>query len=266
MPGQQVEVVTQAPSDRTEAAGLGGTPRWTALAPVAWRIWGVLAVLSIPVLLITASLRGLVAAPSLYDYGFEKYGISEAVGISPEDLKGVVAPAFIRYFTSDDERLQIRVRVAGVERDLFTEREVVHMRDVKGLIVFNSRLMWASLGVLATYAFVAALRWRFKAGPRLARTAFGGALVTIALLLALGLGALVGFDQLFLQFHLISFANDFWQLDPRQHYLIAMFPEAFFRDATLAIAATVLAEAAVLAGVAGFLLRHARKRRALAGG
>ncbi len=61
----------------------------------------------------------------------------------------------------------------------------------------------------------------------------GGGSLTLALMLALGLWALVDFGQLLLQFHLLSFANEFWQLDPTHDYLIMLFPEGFFYDATL---------------------------------
>ncbi len=52
----------------------------------------------------------------------------------------------------------------------------------------------------------------------------GGNSITLTLMLALGLGTLLGFDQLFWQFHLISFANELWQLDPTRDYLILLFP------------------------------------------
>jgi integral membrane protein (TIGR01906 family) len=79
--------------------------------------------------------------------------------------------------------------------------------------------------------------------------------LTIGLVLAVGLLSLVGFDQLFLAFHLVSFSNDLWQLDPSRDYLIAMFPEGFFLDATLWIVASTVAEAALLAAVPMALMR-----------
>ncbi len=235
---------------------------WTRglLRGLFW-LWGLALVLSIPIFLITASLRGLVAAPALYEYGFRKYGIAEAVGISQEDLDRVVGPAFIHYFRSQDELLQIRVAVRGQERDLFTDsREVIHMRDVKGLIHLDYRLMWGSLAVAVGFVVLGALVARRQLASTLARKALTGAVLTIALLAAVGIGSLVGFEALFLQFHLISFSNDFWQLDPAQNYLIALFPEGFFRDATLLLSTAVLLEAGVLAAAAALFLRWRRGR------
>jgi len=42
----------------------------------------------------------------------------------------------------------------------------------------------------------------------------GGSLVTLGILLALGIAAGVDFNGFWWQFHLLSFANDFWLLDP----------------------------------------------------
>ena len=69
-------------------------------------------------------------------------------------------------------------------------------------------------------------------------------------MLLAGVGSLVGFDRLFLAFHLISFANDLWQLDPTRDYLLAMFPEAFFFDATMLIALAASVQALLLVAIA----------------
>jgi integral membrane protein (TIGR01906 family) len=58
--------------------------------------------------------------------------------------------------------------------------------------------------------------------------------------------AIIGFDRLFLFFHLVSFSNDLWVLDPRHDYLIAMFPQGFFFDCTVVIAFLTLVEGAIL--------------------
>ena len=70
-----------------------------------------------------------------------------------------------------------------------------------------------------------------------------------------GLDELVGFEALFRAFHVVSFSNDLWRLDPRTDYLIAMFPEGFFLDATLWIAGSTVLEAAVILGASILFLR-----------
>jgi len=75
------------------------------------------------------------------------------------------------------------------------------------------------------------------------------------LMLALGLGTMLGFDQLFLKFHLISFTNKLWQLDPAKDYLIMLFPQGFFYDAALFCALATAGLAIILGGVAGGYLK-----------
>ena len=143
---------------------------------------------------------------------------------------------------------------------LFNQREVTHLKDVKGLIWLD---YWVLLGTLV-YALgyaVGSFFWHKRQyWRRLARGVVAGSSITLALMLALGLGALLGFDQLFLQFHLVSFANDFWQLDPTRDYLIILFPQGFWYDTTLFCALATAVGAVVLGGLAGGYLLLSRSR------
>jgi integral membrane protein (TIGR01906 family) len=87
-----------------------------------------------------------------------------------------------------------------------------------------------------------------------------GSGITLALTLALGLGAFLNFNQLFLQFHLISFANEFWLLDPTKDYLIMLFPQGFWYDAALFCGGITTGLAVILGGVAGVYLRRTRQQ------
>ena len=85
-------------------------------------------------------------------------------------------------------------------------------------------------------------------------------LILLGLLLALGgttlgLGTLFGFDELFLQFHLISFANDLWMLNPATDYLIMMFPKVFWYDAAIFCVITTAVLALILGGIGWMFLR-----------
>ena len=108
-----------------------------------------------------------------------------------------------------------------------------------------------------------ALGWRGFAG-RLPRYLEYGGFLTIGLVVLVGVASLAGFEQVFYMFHVVSFANDLWQLDPSRDYLIAMFPEGFFFDATMWIAGLTIAQAVILTTPAALLrLRAAvRLRRA----
>lgn len=200
----------------------------------------------VPVFLVTSSVRWVINAPWVYSYGFDKYDIpSSWMGIERSEL--LSAGAQIRdYFNNDAGWLDVRVAVRSVQRSIYNRREVLHMRDVKALVQKTYLAQIAAAVYLVAFAAVGlyVARRRFL-GPLARYAALGGGL-TIGLVVLVGLVALVGFDRVFLAFHLLSFSNDLWQLDPRTDYLIAMFPQAFFFDAAMLIALSTIGGAALL--------------------
>ena len=221
---------------------------------LAW-IPAVLFVLSIPLFLISSSVIWAVNSPGLYERGFEKYSISETTGINQEDLRQVGAD-LRRFFNIRSGPLSVRTRVRGVERDIFNPREVLHMQDVKRLVwmVYGAATVSGVYLLLVTGVGVIA-RPQF---PReVARLCFWGGGVTIGLVAAIGLFALVGFDTLFLKFHQFSFSNDLWQLN-ESDYLLLMFPQEFWLDATIWVATRAVAGAGLLMAVFGGYLAYQR--------
>ena len=214
-------------------------------------------IIAVPVFLVTGSITWAFNNIGLYEDGFEKYRIAWVSGISPEDLRQV-ALDLRSYFNSGDEPLSVRTRMFGSERDLFNEKEVLHMYDVKRLLwgVYVACAVSAALLVVLT-ASGFARQWRAHV-PVLARRALWGGGLTVGLLVAFGLVATVGFDALFLLFHRVSFANDFWQLDPRTDYLVLLFPQGFWFDATMWAALRALAGGVLLAAVGGGYLAWRR--------
>ena len=215
----------------------------------------VLFVAAAPLFLITGSVRLVINTPALYSYGFDRYDIPAYTGIEREELLDIAA-RIRAYFNDDFEYLIVPTTVRGVQvPSLYNEREILHMRDVKGLV---RGVYWVheatGLYLLAFAAFGLAL-YRRPFLARLARYAGYGGGLTLGIVLLAGVGSLIGFDRLFLAFHLVSFANDLWQLDPRRDYLIAMFPEAFFFDATMLIAIAASVQALLLVAISVALPR-----------
>jgi len=58
--------------------------------------------------------------------------------------------------------------------------------------------------------------------------------------------SLIDFNSLFYLFHIVSFSNELWLLDPSKDYLIRMFTEGFFYDAAIMVTATIMVEAVIL--------------------
>ena len=200
-------------------------------------------VVAIPLFLIITNLRVVVNAPVLYSYGFEQYEIERVTGIERGEL--LSAGKQIRdYFNNEERWLDVRIRMRGEVVPLYNTTEILHMWDVKVLIrtLYNVQLI---VGLYILLFIPAGLAIAPRVFPRmLLRLVAWGAAVTLGIVFVTGLLSLTGFSQTFYAFHVIAFTNDLWKLDPARDFLIAMFPEGFFFDATM-----VLAAATVMQGV-----------------
>ena len=227
------------------------------LKNLAMTVVAALFVVLVPLFLIAFNVRWVINFPPLYSYGFDTYDIPQRTGIEREDL--ISAGKQIRdYFNNDEEWLFVRTVVRGVSvQSLYNRREVLHMRDVKGLVegVYRVSEFSAAYLLFVTAVGIATLGRGFL--PPLARMLRWGGGLTLGLVGLVGIGSLVGFERLFLIFHLVSFSNDLWQLDPRRDYLIAMFPQGFFFDATILIAVSIIVESIALMLVPKLLLNKA---------
>ena len=219
-------------------------------------------VAAVPLLLICASVTWAVNEIRLYEHGFDTYDVPLVTGIERDDL--VAASKEIRgYFNSTREPLEIHTRVYGEEMELFNRREVLHMSDVK-------RLIWGvyAVGTAAALYILGFLGLGFylkrgDVGLAAERGALWGGELTVGVVVLVGLLAVTGFDSLFLFFHEVSFSNDFWKLDPRKDFLVMMFPQGFWFDATMFVALVTVGLALLLVGsVAALrLVRGWRERR-----
>lgn len=203
--------------------------------------------LCIPVLLLTAGLCWAVNSSWLYEYGFKKYSISQTPEPAELDLEDI-ASRLISYFNSDEEYVSLLVEKDGKPFELFTREEAIHFRDVKGLVWLDYRVLLGTLIYTLAYAGVSLFWHKRQYWRRLAWGTAGGSSLTLVLMLALGLGILLNFDQIFLQFHLFSFSNEYWSTEG---YMLLLFRERFFYDAALFCALTTTAGALILGGVSG---------------
>ena len=132
-----------------------------------------------------------------------------------------------RYLKGQTDVLQITDDTGS--RDAFSEKENLHMQDVRGLIRLL-RLIRVSAGALALFGAFALFVHARKGGDgtALLKGAAAGAclwLVCGAVLTAL---ALSGFESFFIGFHRLFFRNDLWLLNPQTDLLIALMPTTFF--------------------------------------
>ena len=120
------------------------------------------------------------------------------------------------------------------------------MRDVKTLIKGLYVLSTISLTLILTTIIwgIAIKKSRFIAV--LLKLLSSSAKYILITAIILGIVSILALEQVFLIFHEISFANDLWMLDPSKDYLIMMFPQTFFLEATLLIGLFILIECLIL--------------------
>ncbi len=205
---------------------------------VLFRVGRSLAEVALAVALFTLpvafSVRYATTSASWWERGFERYDASGRTGL-PQDEVLRVAQETRDYLTNDEARLD--VEVGGTA--FYSEREILHMIDVKRLMARTFDAGWAALGFIVAFVAVTAWRSRGRVLSALARSTLSGCGVVALLVVVLGIIGLTGFDSAFRNFHLLFFTNDLWQLSSRDG-LIQLFPQRFFFDTTLLIGGVTL--------------------------
>ncbi len=225
---------------------------------ISWFALSVLLTLVLPIWLVTSNVRWAVNDLNLYSFGFEKFNIEGRTGISNQELMNA-ARQIRSYFNNKEENLNVVVEIAGVNRNIYNSKEIAHMRDVKDLINGVYRLQEITSLYIVILIILGIITRRLTVWKSLVRACIYGGICTLALVILIGILSAVDFGRLFVAFHLVSFSNDLWLLDPSRDMLIRMFPEGFFMDATMLIAFATIVEAVVVSGIGYGLLRWSRK-------
>jgi len=205
-------------------------------------------IICFPLLLLTSTVRLLVNSTYVYEYGFDKYEISEATGIDESQLSQV-ATRLIDYFNLRVETPQMEVVKGGREFDLFHDYELIHLADVRGLLRLDYLVQGIVTAYVAIYAFLFLL-WKRGRWQDLAQGITRGCILTLGLIAVFGIASIFSFQWLFIQFHQISFSNPYWMLDPSRDYLIMLFPPGFWQDVVIIGGGAIAAEALLLGAIA----------------
>jgi len=209
----------------------------------------VLFALCLPLFLITSNLRWAINSHQLYEYGFDSHQVATGTGLPESELQKV-AVSLINYFNFERDTAQVMVMKEGENLELFTEREIIHLQDVRALVRLDYFVQFLTLALIVVFGLTLVLGWKEARWRRLIEGLLWGSALTLGLIIILALWSLLSFDQFFLLFHLIGFPNDYWLLDPSQHYLIRLFPQGFFYQAALFIVGATLVEALIIGGIA----------------
>ena len=202
----------------------------------------------IPIFLLTSSLCWAVNDLRLYQYGFDKYQVSSETGFTSEELT-TTAKGLINYFNSGDIDSSLSI---------FSEREMAHLHDVRGLIHLCYALQFATLCYIVVFIASGCIRQRLRFLQPLCKLCLSGSVLSIALVAVVGIAALIDFDRLFMAFHRLFFTGDTFVLNG---YLPVMFTEDFFADAAEFVVIAIVVEAIILGIVTGGLLLRDRRKQ-----
>ncbi|MEL7562928.1 TIGR01906 family membrane protein [Dehalogenimonas sp. 4OHTPN] len=218
-----------------------------ALRAAAWGL-----VPAVPLLITGAVIAFAVNFQPLYEYGFDSYDVGRTTGLSEAELSRA-AEGLIDYFNSGAEYIDLTVEKDGRPFALFNDREIVHLYDVKGLIHLDYQvLFWSAAYTLLISSIIMVAR---RQPARLAAPLFWGGVLALVIVVSRAVIAIVDFDAFFVQFHMVSFVNDFWLLNPATDYLIMLFPGGFWRDAMVFVDVIILSLTAAVTVIAW---RHVR--------
>lgn len=193
-----------------------------------------------------------------YEREYEKLATAQRMGMSQEDLEKATE-ALLDYLKGERQDLLVQGVVHGQERQIFNEREIAHMADVKNLYLWAMRIGNCALAVSVLFYLTAWFSHQDK--KSILSGYISGNWILFGLIAVLGIYAALDFNNFWTNFHHVFFTNDLWLLDPREDLLIQMVPEQFFFDLVMRI---VIVSAMVLA-VLMFLAYWMRKRYKKAG-
>jgi len=214
-------------------------------------------IICLPLMVLSISIAAAINTPLLYEYGFAKYDIATITGLPETELNNA-ANGLIEYFNNSDEYIHVTVYKYGQPMVLFNEQEVLHLKDVKALFWLDYRISILTSAYVVLYIVLTLFLRRKTARWDLNNGAVWGGSITLGLMAVLGLTAIFNFNSFFLNFHIISFSNSLWQLDPLHDYLLMMFPGGFWQDATIFIALMTACMATVAIGLGLMMCRKSR--------
>lgn len=199
------------------------------------KIAGGLVTITLPFLLIMVNVR-LVMSPAFLSFEYSRpdfptdmYGFTQA-----DRLR--YAPYAIDYLLNGENITFLGDLKFDDGTPLFNARELRHMRDVKTLtqIAYIAAISLSLLAIVAAYSL-----WQ---RGQLYIALFRGALITLALIAAIVLAAVISWDVFFTGFHALFFESDTWYF-AYSDTLIRLFPEKFWFDAALLIGGLAVIEA-----------------------
>ena len=217
----------------------------------------VLLAINLPLFFISLNVRLMANSQTFYEWGFNTHNVERRTGLDDKALASA-ANQIIDYFGNDEEFLDVQVISDGSEIDLFNQREITHMSDVKQVMRMMFNAFWVAGAIIAVVVIAGFILLRMKFLPLLRAGIVWSTIAGLAAAAVFGVATLIDFNTTFRIFHEVVFRNDFWKLNPSQSNLLRLFPEGFWFSATLVLVVVTALQVAGVYAVAWWASHRSR--------
>ncbi len=202
----------------------------------------ILLIIGVPILLTLINVR-LVMTPAFLSFEYNRPDFpADFYGLTREE-RLAYAPYAINYLLNAEDISYLGDLEFPDGTPMFNTRELRHMRDVK-LVTQYAYGFAVLLGVVVIAAVLAL--WRSpQTRPHLRQALITASLLTLGIIFAIVVVALLNWNFFFTGFHKLFFENDTWYF-AYSDTLIRLFPEQFWFDASLLVGGLSVLEALVI--------------------
>ncbi len=179
------------------------------------------------------SIQLVALNANFYVSSWSDLGIATTVGISERDL-ATVGEHLLAYFTGSVSTPQVEVEIDGTVMPIFKEHELQHLEDVHGLFHMGISAKYACEALIVIGVLIATFR-KESTTQKLQKALRLSCAILCVFVILIAAGAVFDFSKWWTTFHLVTFSNDLWLLDPQSDRLIQIFPEQFFYKAVTRI-------------------------------
>ena len=196
---------------------------------------------------------------NFYAQQYERLNTAEEIGMSEEDLSRVTLQLTDYIRGRWDSLEKISAVIDGEKRQVFNEREIDHMVDVKHLFQFAARVRNISLICIGVLIILLYFLSNKRPLPYLAASYLAAAGLLLLLLIIAVPIIQSNFTYYWDQFHYLFFDNDLWILNPETDIMIQMVPEPFFNKAVFRVISYFGTGVLLFSLISFFILRAQRK-------
>lgn len=154
---------------------------------------------------------------NFYKDFYQKENLAATIGTSSDNL-----------INNTQNLLNYLNKKEQLNTDWFSEKDILHMVDVRNLYAFSHNIMIYCLITFIISTIIVILILRRKS--LLYITKIFNKVLLLFIILVGGLSAVIAynFNSFWIKFHTTIFSNDLWLLSPSESNLIKMVPEEFF--------------------------------------